>query len=228
MGMKESFLLVKISIIVPVLNESSSIKAMMGHWQKLQASGAELVFVDGGSTDGTVDLLQKGGMSAIPSARGRAVQMNTGAEQASGDILLFLHADTFLPDEALGLLEKTSVWGRFDVRIEGKARLFPLISFMINLRSRLSGIATGDQALFMTRDAFNRVGRFPEQPLMEDIEISKKLKRLSRPLCLSVPVRTSGRRWEKRGVWNTIFLMWRLRFAYWRGVPATELVKDYQ
>jgi rSAM/selenodomain-associated transferase 2 len=226
--MKESFLLVKISIIVPVLNESSSIKAMMGHWQKLQASRAELVFVDGGSTDGTVGLLQKGGMSAIPSARGRAVQMNTGAEQASGDILLFLHADTFLPDEALGLVEKTSVWGRFDVRIEGEARLFPLISFLINLRSRLSGIATGDQALFMTRDAFDRVGRFPEQPLMEDIEISKRLKRLSRPLCLRVPVRTSGRRWEKRGVWNTIFLMWRLRFAYWRGVPATELVKEYQ
>lgn len=222
----------KISVIVPVLNESSSVKAMLGHWQKLQASGAELIFVDGGSSDGTVSLLQKGGFTAIPSPRGRAVQMNTGAERASGDILLFLHADTFLPDGALALieqgLEKKPVWGRFDVRIEGEALLFPLISFMINLRSRLSGIATGDQGLFMTREAFDRVGRFPEQPLMEDIEISKSLKRLSRPLCLQARVRTSGRRWEKRGVWSTIFLMWRLRFAYWRGIPATELVKEYQ
>jgi rSAM/selenodomain-associated transferase 2 len=198
----------------------------------LQASGAELFFVDGGSSDGTVSLLQKGGFAVVPSARGRAVQMNTGAEQAAGQILLFLHADTFLPDGALALiargLDGTKLWGRFDVRVEGEARLFPLISFMINLRSRLSGIATGDQGLFMTRDVFDRVGRFPEQPLMEDIEISKRLKRLSRPLCLHARVRTSGRRWEKRGVWSTIFLMWRLRFAYWRGRPATELVKEYQ
>jgi rSAM/selenodomain-associated transferase 2 len=223
----------KISIIVPVLNESSALAAMKAHWQQLQGSAAELIFVDGGSSDATFSLLQREGFTVIPSPRGRAAQMNAGAARSSGNILLFLHADTSLPPGALALLdqglsEKKHSWGRFDVRIEGTAWLFPLISFMINLRSRVSGIATGDQALFMTREVFEEVGRFPEQPLMEDVELTKRLLRLGRPLCLRARVTTSGRRWEKRGVWRTIFLMWRLRFAYWRGAAPQDLAKEYQ
>jgi rSAM/selenodomain-associated transferase 2 len=173
------------------------------------------------------------GFTVIPSGKGRAVQMNEGALRCSGDGLLFLHADTGLPPKAVTLIKeglgaKKHVWGRFDVTIEGRSRLFPLIGLMISLRSRYSGIATGDQALFMTREAFEKVGRFPEQPLMEDIEISKRLLKLSRPLCLRERIRTSGRRWEKRGVWSTIFLMWRLRLAYWLGVSAHDLARDYR
>lgn len=222
-----------ISIIIPVLNETSTITRMRAHWQQLQASGAELVFVDGGSSDATFSLLQTEGLTVIRSPRGRAVQMNTGAARASGRILLFLHADTRLPPGALALMEQRlretkRSWGRFDVRIEGAARMFPLISFMINLRSRVSGIATGDQAFFMTRAAFEQVGGFPVQPLMEDVEMSKRLLELGRPLCLWARVTTSGRRWETYGVWRTIFLMWRLRFAYWRGVAAQDLAKEYR
>jgi rSAM/selenodomain-associated transferase 2 len=205
---------------------------MIEHWRQL-GEQADLLFVDGGSTDGSAFLLKERGCHVITSQKGRALQMNAGALQSSRDGLLFLHADTWLPPQAVtlikqGLRAKKNVWGRFDVMIEGRSHLFPLIGFMISLRSRYSGIATGDQAMFMTREAFEAVGRFPEQPLMEDIEISKRLLKLSRPLCLRERVRTSGRRWEKRGVWSTIVLMWRLRLAYWLGASAHDLARDYR
>jgi rSAM/selenodomain-associated transferase 2 len=221
-----------LSIVVPILNESESIPLMIEHWRQL-GEQADLLFVDGGSTDGSAFLLKERGFHVITSQKGRALQMNAGALQSSRDGLLFLHADTWLPPQAVtlikqGLRAKKNVWGRFDVMIEGRSHLFPLIGFMISLRSRYSGIATGDQAMFMTREAFEAVGRFPEQPLMEDIEISKRLLKLSRPLCLRERVRTSGRRWEKRGVWSTIVLMWRLRLAYWLGASAHDLARDYR
>jgi rSAM/selenodomain-associated transferase 2 len=158
--------------------------------------------------------------------------MNAGAAVAQGEILLFLHADTILPANAgqaiTEAINQGAVWGRFDVCIAGNSAWFPLIATLMNLRSRLTGIATGDQAMFVRRDVFAAVGGFPVQPLMEDVELSRRLLRRSRPACLRVRATTSGRRWEQRGVWRTIVLMWRLRWAYWRGVPASQLAKAYQ
>jgi rSAM/selenodomain-associated transferase 2 len=159
--------------------------------------------------------------------------MNAGAALASGDVLLFLHADTQLPDAAeisttQRLADNRRVWGRFDVRISGRSPMLRVVSRLMNLRSRLTGIATGDQAMFVTRSAFDTVGGFPDQPLMEDIELSKRLLALSRPVCIARCVTTSGRRWETRGVWRTILLMWRLRWDYWRGVPVQQLAEAYR
>jgi rSAM/selenodomain-associated transferase 2 len=161
--------------------------------------------------------------------------MNAGAARARADVLLFLHADTRLPPladvlvlQAVQRSDKGACWGRFDVRIEGRPWMLRVVAVLMNLRSRASGIATGDQAIFITREAFERVGGFPEQVLMEDIEISRRLKRLGRPACLRARVCTSGRRWEQRGVWRTIVLMWRLRWRYWRGESPARLAEAYR
>jgi rSAM/selenodomain-associated transferase 2 len=222
-----------ISIIVPALNEHANLPAAWQHLAPFAHQGVQVMVVDGGSTDGTAEMAQRLGFTVIPSPAGRASQMNAGAQQATGDVLLFLHIDTQLPDGWLVAIQarlQTPVvcWGRFDVRISGHARMLKVVAWMMNWRSRVTGIATGDQALFMTRKAFNAVGGFPDQPLMEDIEMSKRLRRLSRPACIVDKVTTSGRRWETRGVWATIFLMWRLRFAYWRGHSASHLAQAYR
>ena len=220
----------KLSIILPVLNEASGIAATLTALQPLRASGHELIVVDGGSADATALLASIDADQVINSARGRARQMNAGAAAASGDALLFLHADTRLPAQADSLILsalQASLWGRFDVEISGRPAMLRVVAGMMNRRSRLTGIATGDQAIFMTRAAFDAAGGFPEQPLMEDIELSKRLKRLGPPACLCQQVVTSGRRWEQHGVWRTILLMWRLRFDYWRGVPAERLAARY-
>ncbi|MBW7833001.1 MAG: TIGR04283 family arsenosugar biosynthesis glycosyltransferase [Simplicispira suum] len=222
----------KLSVIVPVLNEAAGVPALCQHLMHSARQGAEVILVDGGSEDRTAELVERLGFRLVRSARGRALQMNAGAAAASGDVLLFLHADTRLPPGALACLQsritQAQDWGRFDVRIEGRLAMLKLVAWLMNWRSRLTGIATGDQAMFMTRAAFDAVGGFPLQPLMEDIEMSSRLRRLARPLCLSDKVVTSGRRWEQRGLWRTIFLMWRLRWAYWRGVPASQLAKAYR
>ena len=220
-------------MIMPALNEASVLQQTLAPLARWRARGHELILVDGGSQDTTPAIAAAAGMRVVHSERGRARQMNTGAAATGADVLLFLHADTELPEAAdrlivEGLGSSGREWGRFDVRIRGQARMFPVISTMINLRSRLSGIATGDQALFMTRATFQNVGGFPDLPLMEDVEICKRLKRRSRPLCLRARVSTSGRRWETRGVWRTIVLMWRLRFAYWCGTPADQLARLYR
>lgn len=224
--------IVRTLVVVPVLNETAALSHQLGAFDAMRSMGAQVLLVDGGSTDGTVQLARDAGFEVLDSVRGRAQQMNAGARAASSDLLVFLHVDTRLPDGALHLighhLNSKRGWGRFDVRIVGHSPWLKVISFCMNWRSRLTGIATGDQTFFMTRDIFEKVGGFPEQPLMEDIEMSKRLKRLGPPLCLSNRAETSGRRWEKRGVWKTIFLMWRLRWAYWRGVPATELAHLYR
>ena len=222
----------RISIILPVLNEAAGLPAMLAALAPLRAEGAELIFVDGGSSDASPALIVEAGLTCLASPRGRAKQMNAGAAAATGDVLLFLHADTRLPADALATIRSAIAagarWGRFDVRIEGRPLMLEVVARMMNLRSRLTGIATGDQAMFVTRAAFDAVGGFPVQPLMEDIELSRRLLATSRPACLRARVITSGRRWEQRGVWRTIVLMWQLRWAYWRGVPAALLAERYK
>ena len=222
----------KLSIIIPVLNEGDGIAAALDALAHLRALGTEVIVVDGGSRDATVERAQLRADRVVLAPRGRALQMNDGAERASGDVLLFLHADTRLPAEAdrvvlNGLDQSRRVWGRFDVKIDGRSRLLPVVAWLMRLRSRLTGIATGDQAIFVRREAFQAVGGFPAVALMEDIAICTRLKRLGRPLCLRACVTTSGRRWEKNGVLSTILLMWRLRFAYFLGADPKQLARQY-
>jgi len=222
-----------LSIVMPVLNEASGLGAALRALVPFTARGVQLIVADGGSSDGTSALALAAGSKVINASRGRALQMNAGAQQADAGVLLFLHADTLLPEDAdrliaQALADGSAVWGRFDVRIAGQSPMLLVVAALMNLRSRWSGIATGDQAIFMTRAAFDAVGGFPAQPLMEDIEISRRLRRLSRPACLRAKVLTSGRRWETRGVWRTVLLMWRLRFAYWRGAAPEHLAELYR
>ncbi len=224
-----------LSIVIPALNEAAGIEAVLQALQPLRARNIELVLADGGSRDRTAALARPWVDAAVDAPRGRALQMNAGAAQARADVLLFLHADTRLPPLADVLVLQAvnrrgggACWGRFDVRIEGRPWMLRVVAWLMNLRSRLSGIATGDQAIFVTREAFEQVGGFPVQPLMEDVEISRRLKRLGRPACLNARVCTSGRRWEQRGVWRTIVLMWRLRWRYWRGESPARLAEAYR
>lgn len=222
-----------LSIIVPVLNEAALLPDLLAQLQSFRDRGCEVIIVDAGSDDGSAALVRKREFTCLMAPRGRAFQMNAGAAQAHGDVLLFLHADTVLPPAADRLVHDAltrsgSGWGRFDLQIEGKSRMLPVVAWAINQRSRLTGIATGDQALFVRRSLFVTIGAFPRQPLMEDVELCKRLRRISRPACIHVKVTTSGRRWEARGVWPTIMLMWRLRLAYWLGVPAERLARHYQ
>ncbi len=221
----------ELSIVVPVLNESTQIVAALTALAPFRESGVEVIVVDGGSTDGTVAAAMPLADRVLSAPRGRASQMNAGAAAARGHALLFLHADTRLPTHAVACVQRAlangRMWGRFDVTIAGHSKWLSVIAAMMNLRSRLTGIATGDQAIFVRRTTFDAAAGFPDQPLMEDIELSKRLKRLGPPACLRARVTTSGRRWEKHGVWRTILLMWRLRLDYWRGVPAAQLVSRY-
>jgi len=236
----------RLSIIIPVLNESSVIAQTLEPLQCMRNRAVEIMVVDGGSQDSTVQLCTPRVDQVLSSPPGRALQMNVGARHARGEILLFLHADTTLPDEAdliiecklntsakthgrtVGHLHGRLAWGRFDVTITGQHPMLKMVAFMMNTRSRLTHICTGDQAIFMTRYAFDTVGGFQEQPLMEDIAISARLKALVPPVCLRHKVSTSGRRWETRGVWRTILLMWELRWRYWRGESASNLARRYR
>jgi len=222
----------KLSIIVPVLDEGAIIVDALSALTPLHKRGVEVIVADGGSGDDTAARAAPLCDRVVISPRGRARQMNAGAAAANGDVLLFLHADTKLPDGAdemivTGLEDGRHLWGRFDVRIVGKHPLLPMVAATMNLRSRATGIATGDQAMFVTREAFTRIGGFPDLALMEDIELSRRLKRLSPPLCLSARVKTSGRRWDERGLWRTIFLMWRLRLYYFLDVSPEKLARIY-
>ncbi len=224
--------LVHLSIIVPVLDEAAGIADQLRSLQPLRSRGAEIIVVDGGSTDDTRELAAPLADRVTAAPRGRALQSNAGARDAGGDSLLFLHADTRLPADADRLigdaLAGTLVWGRFDVRITGQHPMLRVVAAMMNLRSRLTGVATGDQAMFMTRAAFERSGGFPPIALMEDIALSRALLRRSRPACLRARVTTSGRRWERHGVWRTILLMWRLRLAYFLGTEPARLATRYR
>ena len=221
-----------LSIIVPCLNESQGIADALTALAPLRKRGAEVVVVDGGSRDGTAERARPHADAVIGAPRGRASQMNAGAARARGEIFLFLHADTLLPDaaDALvvdGLKRTRRGWGRFDVAIDGRHPLLKVVAFLMNWRSRLTGITTGDHAIFVTRSLFTAAGGYPEIALMEDIELSKRLKGYGPPLCLKHRLTTSGRRWEKRGVLRTILLMWRLRLAYWLGADPAKLAMRY-
>jgi rSAM/selenodomain-associated transferase 2 len=222
----------RLSIVIPALNEAARIAGTLAALAPLRAQGVEVIVVDGGSRDGTLQRCEGAADVLVTSPRGRARQMNAGARAAMGDALLFLHADTTLPPGALMLISDAlahHAWGRFDVRIAGCSRWLPIVAVLMNIRSRLTGIATGDQAIFMRREAFEAVGGFPDQALMEDVEICKRLRRhAGAPACLRAKVVTSGRRWDERGAWRTIVLMWRLRWLYWRGVSADRLAAAYR
>jgi rSAM/selenodomain-associated transferase 2 len=222
----------KLSIIVPVLDEGEGIAASLDALARMRALGNEVIVVDGGSRDATIPRARLRADRVISAPRGRALQMNAGAAKAAGDVLLFLHADTRLPADAdhvvlKGLEQSGRAWGRFNVRIDGRSPLLFLVGWLMNIRSQLTGIATGDQAIFVRRDAFHEAGGFAEIPLMEDIAFCKRLKRVSRPLCLSERAVTSGRRWDEHGVFPTIVLMWRLRLAYFFGADPKELAQQY-
>lgn len=222
----------KISIVMPALNEGEGLRGAINALRHLRANGHELIVVDGGSTDETLVIAEQSADRVVRSARGRALQMNAGAAVASGDILLFLHADTLLPigaDRLIidGLAKSGRAWGRFDVRLADRHPLLRLIARMMNWRSRLTGIMTGDQALFVRRSLFERVGGYPEIALMEDIELSKQLKREGRPLCLKARVLTSSRRWRRHGIVRTMLQMWGLRLAWFLGADAGRLARRY-
>lgn len=228
----------RLSIIIPVLNEAAQLAPALDALAALRLDGVEVIVVDGGSSDDTVAVARPRCDRLLVAPRGRATQQNAGARAAHGDVLLFLHADTRLPDSADRLiasaLEGGPVWGRFDVTFEPRIagskplpRTLHLVACMMNARSRVSGIATGDQCIFVRRDSFERVGGFPLQRLMEDIELSRRLRRITHPACLRTRASTSPRRWLQHGVWRTIALMWWLRFAYWVGIPPTTLARWY-
>jgi len=219
----------RLSIIIPCLNEAATVGPLLHSLQPLRAEGHEVILVDGGSKDDTQIIAAPWVDDLLVTEAGRAQQMNRGAPVAKGDVLWFLHADTALPDGAAqAVIESDMVWGRFDVRLSGAHPLLRLVSFMMNLRSRLTGIATGDQGIFVSREIFEQVGGFDEIPLMEDIVLSRSLKRLCRPLCLHQQLVTSSRRWESRGILRTILLMWWLRLAFALGVSPQRLVRMYR
>lgn len=220
-----------LSIIIPCLNEAEGIAAALAALRPLRERGAEIIVVDGGSSDDTVSRARDADQVII-AARGRALQMNAGAARAGGAVLLFLHADCRLPSDAdaaliEGLRRSGRRWGRFDVQIDSASPLLRIVARLMNVRSRWTGIATGDQALFVTRTLFDAAGGFPPIALMEDVEMSRRLKRYGRPLCLKHRIRVSPRRWEKHGVLRTILLMWRLRLAYWLGADPCKLALRY-
>jgi rSAM/selenodomain-associated transferase 2 len=221
-----------LSIIVPVLNEAEQLAASLDPLQSVRGSDVEIIVVDGGSGDATRTIAAALADRVIEAARGRASQMNAGARIARGDTFLFLHADTRLPASNASMLEarlerSASAWGRFDVSIEGAGGLLAMVAALMNARSRLTGVATGDQAIFVRRGIFEAVGGYPAIPLMEDVALSKALRSRSQPLCLRERVSTSPRRWQRHGVFRTILLMWRLRLAYALGADPARLARRY-
>lgn len=236
-----------VSIIIPVLNEVANLAHLFTNINKLNPKPQQVILVDGGSTDDSIDIIRsfinelmsyndcKIDWQMIESKAGRALQMNTGAALATAEILLFLHADTRLPIDAIESISEAmqrAEWGRFDVQIDSRQLMLKLVSQMINWRSKLSGIATGDQAIFISQSLFEQIGGYPNQALMEDVELCRQLKGtqlkdIAKPACLKNKVITSARRWQQHGTWRTILLMWHLRFDYWRGVSADNIKQRY-
>jgi rSAM/selenodomain-associated transferase 2 len=222
-----------ISIIIPTLNEGAHIAGMLVRLQPLRARGHQIILVDGGSRDRTVAEAKDLADRIIQAPRGRASQMAAGTSLAAHPVLWFLHADSRVPEQADSLIAaalQRRRWGRFDVRLSGHRQrpLLRLVAWLMNRRSCLTGIATGDQGIFVTRQALAAIGGIPPLPLMEDVELSRRLRHLGRPACISTPLITSSRRWEQHGIWRTIALMWLLRAAYALGVPPVRLARLYR
>ncbi|MFT6435210.1 MAG: rSAM/selenodomain-associated transferase 2 [Candidatus Azotimanducaceae bacterium] len=217
----------KISIIVPVLDEGVGLCSFLDALPSADEE-IEIILADGGSTDGSITQIEADVSHIVRSAKGRATQMNAGAAIASGEYLLFLHSDTYLPVEFKSLvLAEEPAWGRFDVRLSGEHWAFRMIEFMMNWKSRTTGICTGDQAIFLKRTLFESMGGYASIPLMEDIELTSRLSKMSEPACISTKLITSSRRWEEKGILKTMFLMWYLRIRFATGTSADILVKKY-
>ncbi|MBC7484747.1 MAG: TIGR04283 family arsenosugar biosynthesis glycosyltransferase [Rhizobacter sp.] len=218
-------------IVVPVLDEGPNLAMHLGELQRFRKRGARVVVVDGGSSDSSLAIAADLADLAFVAPQGRSRQMNAGAAACTADLLMFLHADTRLPHNADTLVRRATLgrshWGRFDVAIDSPRRVMRVVEGMMNLRSRWTGIATGDQAIFVRKDLFDQIGGFPDQPLMEDVALSTRLKRHGPPACLRERVTTSARRWERHGPWRTILLMWRLRAAYFFGADPAKLALRY-
>ncbi len=220
-----------VSIIIPTLNEAQAIKNCLLPLQPLRQQNCEIIIVDGGSSDITKTIAQPLADVFISAAKGRSSQMNAGADRARHPVLLFLHADTYLPVQALkqitAALENGFDWGRFDIRLTGTHPMLTIIALMMNWRSRLTGIATGDQAIFIRKNTFNQIGQYPDIALMEDIALCKQLKKSTPPFCINTKVTSSGRRWEHHGMIKTILLMWWLRAGFFLGFAPKLLATLY-
>lgn len=220
-----------ISIIIPVINEASSIVAFLKSLQHYRENGHEIILVDGGSSDNTVNLIDQYVDHSLVCTLGRATQMNLGARHAKNNCLLFLHSDTYLPDSAdtliLNSLSNQNHWGRFNIKLTGQHFIFRIIESMINLRSKYTGVATGDQAIFINKNIFDKIKGYPDIKLMEDIALSKRLRKQYSCAYLTEKVTTSSRRWEKNGIFRTILLMWILRFLFFIGTKPDYLFKIY-
>ena len=222
----------KVSIIIPVLNEAEHIADTLKSLDAYRRQGHEVIVIDGGSNDDTVSITQQYADKVLHSDAGRAIQMNSGIDEAQGDALLFLHADTRLPGDAvskvINAIEDGYFWGRFNVRLSGKHFMFRIIERMMNMRSCITGVATGDQAIFVGLESIEIVGTYPQLPLMEDVVFSKRLRKLGWPACIKQQVVTSSRHWEDKGILRTMLLMWRLRLLFFLGVSADKLARQYQ
>ena len=231
-----------VSIIIPVINEANNLPHLFANINSLKPMPQQVILVDGGSNDDSIGIVRsfihelvlgsecKIDWQVITSKAGRARQMNAGAALATGDVLLFLHADTRLPIDAIDSISRAMTlanWGRFDVQLNSRQPMLWVVSALINWRSRLTHIATGDQAIFISQSLFAQMGGYPNQALMEDVELCKQLKGIAKPACLKNKVITSARRWQQYGTWRTIVLMWQLRFDYWRGVSADNINARY-
>jgi rSAM/selenodomain-associated transferase 2 len=223
---------VQLSVVIPVRNEAHALPLLLADLAALRVAGAELIVVDGGSHDATCELAHGHADLLLRAEPGRAAQMNAGAARARGEYLWFVHADTRVSAEALTALQaalaEQPLWGRFDVRLSGAGLAFKLIGAMISLRSRLTGIASGDQGIFVRRKDFDAMAGYAPIPLMEDLHLCRLLKRQARPYCIRVPLSTSSRRWEQNGIWRTVLLMWCLRLAYYAGAKPATLARYYR
>ena len=221
-----------LSVVIPVRNEAQALPCLLADLAAIRASGAEVIVVDGGSSDGTCELVQGQDDQLLSAGPGRALQMNAGAAAAQGEYLWFVHADTRISAESIrsliAALDERPLWGRFDVRLSGTGLALKLIGWMISVRSRLTGVASGDQGIFVARQHFNHLGGYAQIPLMEDLQLCRQLNAQARPRCLRPPLSTSSRRWEQNGIWRTVLLMWCLRIAYYCGASPEKLARHYR
>lgn len=221
---------VQLSVIIPVRDDASALGRLLHELAAVPSRDVEIVVVDGGSTDGSARVAAQSGARVLTSPPGRGAQLAAGVAAARGRWLWLLHADSRAVAAAYGLLrdlDDTPGWGRFDVRFDPPRRLLRLVAAMMSVRSRLTGICTGDQGIFAHRALLDAAGGMPEQPLMEDIELSRRLRRLAHPRCPAVTLTTSSRRWLQHGVWRTVVAMWWFRLRYWLGTDPAALARDY-